>query len=311
MNVRIPLLQALTALLLAFLLTHAPCARAEEKYALDELTPEEIVKRANVFSDLYGLRSGETVSISGRELEIVLYNLKEGEAAYYDNIPKSIVLLISGRTELVLPMRSYRPIDSISYRVSTTRKPVLFVEDHTGGNCFNCRVLHVICLDGKHFLKQLGFATGVEDVDGDGVEELIRYEDVWEDGLGYLSHADAPTVRIVLAVKEDRLIPDIKGYAGYYKKEIARINKEIRAYSTETPTDDNARLLTRILAKFLLYRAAGDTQKGWEEFKRDVRHYDERFFYLKGSLSESGVNKIPMEEIIERMKQSLDKRPGR
>jgi len=246
----------------------------------------------------------------GMQVELALYNLNVGEALYYDNIPKSIVLVKSGGTEVMLPMSAYRPIDSIAYMVPATRKPLLCLEDHTGGNCFNCRILHVISLDEKHFLMPLGFATGVKDLDGDGIEELIRYEDVWEGGLGYLSHADAPTVGIVLAVQEDTLIPDIQGYANYYRAEIARITEEIQAYPRETPTDDNARLLTGILAKFLLYRAAGDTEKGWEELRKDIRHYDEKFFYLKGGLIESGAMKIPIEEIIDRMKQSLDKRPG-
>lgn len=54
----------------------------------------------------------------------------------------------------------------------------------SGGNAWNANPIYVISLEDKYFLKNLGQVSRVYDIDKDGIDELIIYEDIWEGGLG-------------------------------------------------------------------------------------------------------------------------------
>lgn len=276
--------------------------------ALQKLSFEDVLNDRNIIDALYVMKSTEDISLGGHEIILELYIVNKDVLIYYENIPKSIVVIRSGNNVTRLPITSYRPISKIIHDVPKTEKPVFLIRNLSGGNCWNCNQYYVVSLEDKYFLKNIGEASSWKDVDNDGFEELIKYDDIWEIGLGYLSHADSPGVEIILAINDGKVAPDVSGHMNYYQAEIERLNNEIEKYPREIPTDFNARLLSRILHKFLIYRLLGDMEEGWREFNQDIKHYDKDFFYLCIICDEQRkADKISIDEIVGKMKESLER----
>jgi hypothetical protein len=104
-------------------------------------------------------------------------------------------------------------------------------------------------------------------------------------------------------LKNGKVVPDIRRHTNYYHEDIRRLNREINKYSKSSPPDMNGRLLAYILHKFLIYRLLGDKQNGWKDFRKDIRHYDNHFFFL--NRAGPPVEKIAIDDIIAKMKKSL------
>jgi len=234
----------------------------QEKSDLRRLTIEDILTNRNLFNDLYFLHSQKKVFICGKEIELELHNKKYKELIYYENIPSSIIVAKGDNKEIKIPISSYRPLDKIRYIIPKTHEPMLCIENPLGGNGWNARPKYVISLEDKHFFKNLGQVSGVRDIDKDGIDELIRYDDIWELGLGYLCHADAPGARIILGIEKNKIVPNISNNINYYQDEIVRINSEIKKFPKEVPREINQQLLSLILQKFLIYRLLGNIEKG-------------------------------------------------
>jgi hypothetical protein len=158
---------------------------------------EIYLKDSRIFRELYSIHSQDLVSIEGNDFKISLYNLKSKELVYYDNIPKSIVVIDAKRNgSIKIPLLSPRFLDKISYFIPKTVEPMLCIQDGAGGNAWNANPVHIISLSQEHFLKNAGDVSYVCDIDSDGEEELITFDDIWEGGLGFLCHAEAPRVKI-------------------------------------------------------------------------------------------------------------------
>lgn len=268
-----------------------------------DLTTGDILKDSKIFRDLYSMHSQDTVSIEGNEIEISLYNLKGKDLIYYDNIPKSIVVIKAKNRLLKIPLM-FGPLNKISYFIPKTGEPMLCVQDGSGGNAWNANPIRVISLSEKYFLKNVGSVSSIYDIDSDEKDELITYDDIWELGLEFLCHADAPGARIFWRVKDGILVRDTESYMKYYHEEIERIAKEIREFPVEMPNENSERLLSLILQKFLIYRQIGGINQGWDKFNQDIKHYDNQFFYLyRGKLQ-----KIPIVDIEDSMKKSLEEK---
>jgi len=242
------------------------------------------------------------VSIEGNEIEISLYNLKGKDLIYYDNIPRSIVVIkAKGNGLLKIPLM-FGPLNNIPYFIPKTREPMLCIQDGSGGNAWNANPIHIISLSEKYFLKNVGDVSSIYDIDSNGEDELITYDDIWE--LEFLCHANAPGARVFWRVKDGMLVHATEKYMKYYNQEIERIAKEIRDFSIEIPTENSERFLSLILQQFLIYRLIGKIDQGWDKFNQDIKHYDDQFFYLyRGKLQ-----KIPIVDIENRMKKSLEEK---
>ena len=272
---------------------------------LATLATEDILTNTNIFNDLYFLHSQEKLIICDKEIELELYNKKYKELIYHENIPSSIIVAKGDSKEIKIPISSYRPLDKIRYIIPKTHESILCIENPSGGNGWNAHPEYVISLEHKHFFKNPGQVSGVRDIDKDGIDELIRYDDIWELGLGYLCHADAPGARIILSIEKNKIVPDISNNINYYQDEIVRINSEIKKFPKGVPREMNQQLLSLILQKFLIYRLLGNIEKGWEEFNKDIRHHDDKFFYLYEGQRKGGLDKIPISEIKNKMSESL------
>ena len=274
----------------------------EKRYSPADITTGDILKNSRIFRDLYSMHSQDLVSIEGNYLKISLYNLKREDLIDYDNIPKSIVVIdVEGNGSLKIALLSPQPLDKIPYFIPKTRKPMLCIQDGAGGNAWNANPIQIISLSQEHFLKNAGNVSDVRDIDSDGEDELITYDDIWESGLDFLCHAEAPIAEIFWRIKDSTLVRDTKTNIKYYHEEIKRIDKEIRDFSAKIPNENNERLLSLVLQQFLVYRLIGEIDQGWDEFKQNIKHYDNQFFYL------GKLQKIAIAEIENRMRESLQK----
>ncbi len=277
---------------------------SQKKYNLLKLAFDDVLTNTNIFSDLYSLHSKKCFSIYDKKIELELYNVKKEEWIYYDNIPKSIIIVKSDNNEIKLPIKKYRPLDEILYIVPKTDMPILCISNPSGGNGWNVNPFYVISLEDKYFLKNIGEVSDAYDVDVDAIDELIKVDNTWELGLGYLCHADAPGVIIILRVEKDKIISDVSNNINYYRGEIIRINIAINKFPKEIPREGNQRLFSLILQKFLIYRLLKNIDEGWREFNKDIRHYDDKFFYLYDGQRKQGLDKIPIDEIKNKMNES-------
>ena len=280
----------------------------QKKYDFRKLTFGDIVGNDNILIDLYSVRDEEVVTISKKDITLLLYTVKYDELIYNDLIPKSIVIVKGDGKETRLPIEAYQPLTEIDNEIPATKSPVLLIKNPRGGNGWNSNPYYVISLENQFYLKNVGVASGYRDLNHDGIDELISFDGIWEIGLGLLSHSDSPGAIIVLGVENGRISPDINHFASFYTAEINRLNDEISKYPKTLPPTWNSQLLSVILQKFLIYHLLGEDKKGWEEFYKDIRHYDKDNYYLNGGVTGVGVKKIPIDEIVAKMKVSLEKR---
>jgi uncharacterized protein len=277
----------------------------QNKYDFRELTFGDIVGNDNILKDLYSFREEEVVTINKKDISLSLYTVKYDELVFNDLIPKSIIIVKSESKETRLPIEAYQPLTEIEYSIPVTKSPVILIKNPRGGNGWNSNPYYVISLEREYFLKNIGQVSTYRDLNHDGFEELISFDDIWEIGLGLLSHADSPGAIIVLSVENGKVSPDIKHYTNYYLAEIKRLNGQIIRYPKSLPPEVNGQLLSNILQKFLIYRLLNDEVTGWKEFNEDIRHYDKVYFFLNSSGNR--IEKVSIDEITNKMKKSLEK----
>lgn len=279
-----------------------------------DLTTGDILKNSKIFRDLYSMHSQDTVSIEGNEIEISLYNLKGKDLIYYDNIPKSIIVVeginSKGKKKVLkVPyshgFSAYEPSDKIDVFIAKIPTTILCIKNQLPGQGH----IDLILLSDKFFLQKAGTVSQVRDFDHDGIDDLITYDYIWINGLGYLCHADSPGEKIFWKIENGKLVKNTSGKEEYYRSKIERLDKEIKEFPKDIPPKDgNVRLLTRILSQFLIYRLLGDVDEGWRKFQQNIKHYDDEYFYLNIHFMTGKLEKIPIVEIENRMKKSLEEK---
>lgn len=295
--------RSLIAILFLLLIIFVASCTNGKKHEPADITTGDILKDSRIFRDLYSMHSQDLVSIEGNNLKISLYNLKSEELVFYDNIPKSIVVIDAKRNgSIKIPLLSLRPLDKIPYFIPKTRKSMVCIQDGAGGNAWNANPIQIILFSQDHFLKNAGDVSDVRDVDSDGKDELITYDDIWENGLGFLCHADSPGAKIFWRIMNGILVRDAETNMKYCHEEIKRIAKEIRDFPAEIPNGNSERLLSLILQQFLMYRLIGKIDQGWDKFKQNIKRYDNQFFYLY----QGQLQKIPIAEIEDRIRESIE-----
>lgn len=267
------------------------------------------------FPQAYELQSTQPVLAGGANILLELHNKKNG----YGEIPSSVVVVRSENKDIVLNIDRYIPLQEITYKIPKTDWPVLCIQNPNGGNCWNCSPWYVISLDKETYLKNLGKVSQIKDIDKDGVDDLIEYEDMWEDGLGWFCHADALGAKICYKIDNGRLVADTVKNSEYWNNEIRELNKQINILSRKIPrnaTADTVRLmqgyrdslLHAILEKFLRYRLLGQSAKGWDQLRKNLRYHDDKYFFFTFTSpmnEEIKTGKFPIQEIEETIRKSL------
>lgn len=264
---------------------------------IDRVKFTDIQKNKDLFNALYKLYSKETVDAYGIKLDLSIYHSK-----YNMFDAASIINIRSASNEVNIPIEYYS-IKKIGYKIPNLKKQkALLIDNYNGGNAWNANKNYVISLEKETFLKVLGEIPGYCDVNKDGYDELCGAEDIWENGLDYFGHANAPGTTIFCKIENGKIVNDSLSYMDYYKKEIDRINLEIKQYPNKFDnTSLNDHLLSLILSKFLIYKTINKMDEGWKEFDKDIRHYDKDYFYFRNG----EYRKIPIKEIKDAIKDSL------
>ncbi len=262
------------------------------------------------FSSFYYRQLHDSTSFTGKQINITFYTLNQDSLLSHPMpiLPDLVVSVQSDGQETRVPISGYWPRDGISWMIPKVKPSVLCVYTPSGGNAWNANPYQVFSLiftkKNSLALTHLGQITDAIDIDKDGTDDLIRYEDVWELGLGYLSHAGCPGAIVFLRIAGNKTVEDVVNHQDYYNAEIQKIENKIKSYSIERPAKMNDALLSLILEKFLIYRLLGKIKTGWSAFEKDIRHYDKHVFYLNNGLQTIA---IPINEIKQKMVDSLKK----
>ena len=284
---------------------------------------EDIQHSKRLFKGVYDLHATQRLAVNSRDLLLELHK-KKGELEDFHKIPEFIAFVRSGSRELMLRIDSilFGPmfLAKKGYQILSTEPPILCIADPSGGNGLNANPCYVISLEDETFLKNLGQVARVGDFDKDGIEDLIWYEDVWEGGLQF-GHAAGMEMSpmIFYRVEKGKLVADTAKNKRYWKSKIEELDVRIHSLSRKISKDDEAQivdnpashLLLAILEKFLHYRVLEESQKGWEELRKDLRHCDDQYFFFtlpstKGDIKDRR-GKYPIENIEKLVKESLER----
>ncbi|MBN1973235.1 MAG: hypothetical protein JW787_06325 [Sedimentisphaerales bacterium] len=277
----------------------------------------------NLFPQAYDFQDSQTISIGDKNIHPELHKKKNG----YGEIPEFVVVIKSSGQELRLNIKSalFEPMFQTKtwYKVINTKPLTLCITNPSGGNAWNAKPWYVIRLESNSSFKNIGQVSGIRDVDKDGIDDLVKYEDIWENGLGWFSHADSPGAEIYYKIENNELVPDTAKNIRIWNDEINVFNQQINTLSqriTKNATADIVQLKQRlfydsllhsILGKFLRYRLLGESEQGWEQLRKDLSYLDDEYFFFTVTSNQNNNSKIitgkfPIKEIEDTIKKSLE-----
>lgn len=268
--------------------------------------------------------SQELMLSDGTVLFMDLY--KKNKSIAGDTETAEYVLQIRGAgEELLLKMDSvlfeseFRSDGGLKIaNIADVNEPVLCVSNPSGGNAWNGNPWYLVSLDPDSFLKCPGRAARVMDIDSDGKDDLIWYDDTFENGLEWFCHTSAPGAVIFYRVEEGRVVPDSRRNAEYRREQIRDFDERIHKLRSSIVKDGNvqvgkpkeSRLLGIILMKFLRYRLLGKQDRAWYELGRDLRFRDDDYFFFRRyikNIDKEVIRKYPVSEIEELVREKLQK----
>jgi hypothetical protein len=288
---------------------------------LREMQQEKEHETLSLFPQAYDFRDAQSLSRGDIDILLELYKRKD-ELQDFHRLAEFVVRISSGGCQLLLPIESalyermFRANEG--YYSPDLDPPIVCIRDPSGGNAWNANPWYVVSLQQRSFLKKVGKVAQIRDYDGDGTEDLIRYEDIWEGGLGWFCHAGAPAAIICYRVEDGRLVRDAARNAQRWKSEIDQFDARIRVETEKVlmegqveiaePIDSG--LLHSILSKFLRFRLLDELEKGWQELHNDLGHRDEQYFFFtysdaKRDDAEPETRKFPVQRIEEAIETSL------
>jgi hypothetical protein len=288
---------------------------------LREMQQEKQQETLSLFPQAYDFQDAQSLSRGEIDILLELYKRKD-ELQDFHRLAEFVVRISSGGCQVLLPIESalYEPMFGApqGYCLPDLDPPIICIPDPSGGNGWNANPWYVVSLEQQSFLKKVGKVARVGDYDGDGTEDLIRYEDIWEGGLEWFCHAGAPGAIICYRVEDGRLVRDAARNAQRWKSEIDRFDARIRVESEKVSVDGQVEivepidsdLLRVILGKFLRFRLLDEIEKGWQELHNNLRHRDEQYFFFtysdaKRDDAEPKTRKFPVQRIEEAVEASL------
>ncbi|MDX9971519.1 MAG: hypothetical protein RBU21_00875 [FCB group bacterium] len=223
---------------------------------------------------------------------------------------EDLYVVRSGDQTVYLKKHAFRRA-SLSFIPMDAGEAVICLPNPDGGNGWRVNPWFVVQ---QEPLKLLGQVSGVFDIDGDGEQELVVVDDIWEGGLSQLSHADAPSAAVIYRVENGALVLDGGQTRDWAARKITRLNEEIQELRPDAEAavkrGESAppELFSAILAKFLYYRAQNRLEPGWEELRKDLRTFDSETFPIGGFTQPNPVPKTSIKEIEQRVAESLKAR---
>ena len=190
--------------------------------------------------------------------------------------------------------------------------PVLCLPNPSGGNAWQANPWFVVLLDP---LKLLGQVSWVADKNGDGLQDLVVVDDIWEICWPQLFHAGAPAPAVFYHIENGALAVDQKKTDGWAWHEIGMLNAKIlqmrpnAAAAMARGESADTDLFSSILTKFLYYRVLNLIDSGWDELRKDLRIFDPEQFPVGRHVP--GIGFVPttgIEEIEQQVTKSLEAR---
>jgi hypothetical protein len=285
---------------------------------------EDIRASEGLFKQAYDLDTAQSSVAHGYDLLLELHRKKD-ELRDFHTIPQFILLIRSTDGELMLPIDSalFKPASAteIPHYVPKVNWRIFCIANPGGGNGLNANPMYVVSLEDEAFLKNIGKVAAVRDFDGDGVDDLIWYEDVWEAGLYWFGRSWGMELcpKIYYRIEDGRLVRDTKKNMRYWRSEIERLDTEIAEMSEQISKDATAQiaepecgLLHAILNRLIHYKLLGESEKGWKELSEDLRHCDRQYFFFpilhsEGADGKRRLGKFPIENIEKVAIESLER----
>ena len=145
----------------------------------------------------------------------------------------------------------------------------IFVQSSSGGNCWACNPVEIYQVK-NHTAKLIAAAPiqKIADLNGDGIAELVVADARWE-AYSDLSHAAAPSAKLVYAWKNGKYVNASRDFADFYKAEITRLDAALSEAKATISAEEGSDDLYIGLAITLLisYRHAGQIERGLKEFE--------------------------------------------
>ena len=284
---------------------------------LGKLSFEDIKASPELFADLFVLAGTQELIEDDVDICIEVYHVRDLELRWFENFPSAIYVVMGKGRRIMLPRRLPPPDATIDFRVSEKPPRILCLSDSTGGNCWNCSMWPVFSLEQDSFLELVGEVAEVEKRD-DGGLDLYRLEDVWESGLDWFCHADAPSAKIYYHVEKGALAPDTQRNAAYWKEQVEALDKEIGDLVSKHSRDTDLQaqdlrfgvynpLLRAALLKFLHYRLLGDPKTGWSELHKDLLAACDEQGRVPTLFLKHKLEMTPVDEIERKVRESLDR----
>jgi len=114
----------------------------------------------------------------------------------------------------------------------------VLVQSSSGGNCWSCNPAEIYRVkDQRAELIAAGPMQKIIDLDGDGVLELVVADARWEN-YGDLSHASAPSARMIYAWREGRYVYASRDFTAYYQEEIKRLQASLNEAKTQITAEE-------------------------------------------------------------------------
>jgi len=227
---------------------------------------------------------------------------------YYN---QDLYVVRDGSQVLYIKKMAFRHPD-LSVENVTAGESVLCLANPSGGNGWNANPWFVVA---RNPLALLGQVSGPGDPDQDEQNDLVVIEDVWESGWPQLDHVEAPAAIVFMRVDQHRLIPDDERNSRWAQTKVRTINETIKqvqpgaaaAFAAGKPAPPT--LFSGILLKLLYYRIWGQNELGWEEFKKDLRLFDEKLFPVARFVPGKGeVPTTPIEDIEKYAAETFEQR---
>ena len=129
----------------------------------------------------------------------------------------------------------------------------------------------------------VGRVTDVFDEDGDGWDDLMTNDDLFE--IFCFCHADSPSIKIFWKVVNLELVSATEDYRIYYEHMLSDIDAAIRRFSILDPTDipdGRGGHLWLVLQEFLIRRII-TPDSAWDTLHDRLTTFDQNVFYRDGA----------------------------
>jgi hypothetical protein len=206
---------------------------------------------------------------------------------------------------------NFRHLD-LTFLPMNAGAPVLCLPNPSGGNAWRANPWFVVLQDP---LKLLGQVSRVDDVNGDGSQDLVVTDSIWESCWPQLSHVGAPSATIFYHVRNGGLAVVQQKTSAWAWHKLSTLNEQILEMRPEAAAamargeSANEGLFSSILAKFLCYRVLNLVDSGWVELKKDLRMFDPQQFPIGRHIPGEGF--VPTTSIMaieEQVTKTLERR---